>query len=66
MTAVQKVSEGIFRDRRSPNNARAVKPVICRRNHQFAESDSTPWWLKVNYVTSEPGKAAFRGNPTAR
>lgn len=67
MTAVEKVSEGIFRDRRSPSNARAVKPVICRRNSHFAEADNTPWWLRVNYVTSEPGKMWGENNfPSTR
>lgn len=62
MTAVKKLSEGIFRDRRSPANAIAVKPVVCRRSHPFREGDSTPWWLKVNYVTSEPANSSPPGD----
>lgn len=53
MTVAKPVNEGIFRDRRSPTNAAAIKPVVCRRNRQFCETDTTPWWLKVNYLTAE-------------
>lgn len=65
MTVAHPINEGIFRDRRSPANAAAVKPVVCRRIRHFCENDTTPWWLKVNYLTAETvlGSLSRHSNP---
>jgi len=47
-------NEGIFQDRRENNND--VHKRLCRRNkNNFAINgiDNRPWWLKVNYLTTQ-------------
>ena len=52
----KKKPEMIFKDRRvNPGNATIsdddAKYKHCRRGSDFSESESLPWWLKVNYVS---------------
>lgn len=53
MSRPKATCESIFRDRRSPQNAKAVRPVICRRKRTRKGSDERPWWLKVDYVSQQ-------------
>lgn len=51
---LQASNESIFKDRRE--NTNEVHKRLCRRNkNSFAINsiDNRPWWLKVNYLTTQ-------------